>query len=108
MREALAPAVETLREATEWLIACEDPNDRLAGASPYLDMFGTVAGGAYLIRMALAAAAEDRDAWLDAKIDTAAFYAHQIMPRAAGSLPSTQAGASELFAIPVDGLETAR
>ena len=53
-------------------------------------------------------AAEDRDAWLDAKIDTAAFYAHQIMPRAAGWLPSTQAGASELFAIPVDGLETAR
>ena len=108
MRDALAPAVETLRDATGWLIACEDPNDRLAGASPYLDMFGTVAGGAYLIRMALAAAAEDRDAWLDAKIDTAAFYAHQIMPRAAGWLPSTQAGASELFAIPVDGLETAR
>ena len=108
MREALAPAVAALHEATEWLISCEDPNDRLAGASPYLDMFGTVAGGAYLIRMALAAAAEERDAWLDAKINTAAFYAHQILPRAAGWLPSTSAGASELFAVPIDGLETAR
>jgi alkylation response protein AidB-like acyl-CoA dehydrogenase len=107
MREALSPAVAALREATEWLISREDPNDRLAGASPYLDMFGTVAGGAYLMRMALAAAAEERDAWLDAKIDTAAFYAHQILPRAAGWLPSTKAGASELFAIPVDGLGTA-
>lgn len=108
MREALAPAVAALREATEWLLSCEDSTDRLAGASPYLDMFGTVAGGAYLIRMALAAAAEERDAWLDAKINTAAFYAHQILPRTAGWLPATSAGASELFAIPVDGLETAR
>ena len=108
MREALVPALAALREATEWLITSDDPNDRLAGASPYLDMFGTVAGGAYLIRMALAAAAEDRDAWLEAKIDTAAFYANQIMPRAAGWLPSTTAGASELFAIPAGSLETAR
>lgn len=108
MRKALAPAVAALREATEWLISCEDPNDRLAGASPYLDMFGTVAGGAYLIRMALAAAAEDRDAWLDAKIDTAAFYAHQVLPRSTGWLSSSTAGAAELFAIPVDGLEAAR
>ena len=108
MREALIPAVAALREATEWLIACEDPNDRLAGASPYLDMFGTVAGAAYLMRMALAAAAEERDPWLEAKIDTAAFYANQILPRAAGWLPSTRAGASELFAIPADGLETVR
>ena len=108
MREALAPAVAALREATEWLITCDDPNDRLAGASPYLDMFGIVAGGGYLIRMALAAAAEERDPWIDAKIDTAAFYAHQILPRAAGWLSSSTAGASELFAIPVDGLEAAK
>ena len=108
MREALAPAVAALREATEWLITCDDPNDRLAGASPYLDMFGIVAGGGYLIRMARAAAAEERDPWIDAKIDTAAFYAHQILPRAAGWLSSSTAGASELFAIPVDGLEAAK
>ena len=105
IREPLAAAVAALREATEWLNACEDPNDRLAGATPYLDMFGTVAGGAYLARLAIAAAGEDRDDWLDAKIDTAVFYAHQILPRAAGWLPSVKAGAAELFAIPVDRLE---
>ena len=108
MQGALTPAVAALREATEWLIACERPDDRLAGATPYLEMFGTVAGGVYLMRLALAAAAEDRDAWLDAKIDTAAFYAGQILPRVAGWVPSVTAGATELYAVPIAGLETAR
>ena len=108
IREPLATAVAALREATEWLIACEDPNDRLAGATPYLDMFGTVAGGTYLARLAIAAAAENSDAWTDAKIDTAVFYVHQIVPRAAGWLPSVTAGAEELLGIPVTALETAR
>ena len=108
MREPLAAAVAALGEATEWLNAAEDPNDRLAGATPYLDMFGTVAGGAYLARLALAAAAENRDEWIEAKIATAVFYAHQILPRTAGWLPSVTAGASELFAIPVGGLEPSR
>ena len=108
IREPLAAAVAPLREATEWLLACEDPNDRLAGATPYLDMFGTVAGGAYLARLAIAAAGEDRDEWMEAKIDTAVFYAHQILPRAAGWLSSITAGAGELFAVPVEGLEPSR
>ena len=108
IRAPLTTAVAALREATEWLMSCEDPNDRLAGATPYLDMFGTVAGGAYLARLAIAAAAENSDAWTDAKIDTAVFYVHQVLPRAAGWLPSVTAGAGELLAIPVTALETAR
>jgi 3-(methylthio)propanoyl-CoA dehydrogenase len=108
MHAALSPALSALREATEWLIACSDPNDRLAGATPYLDLFGTVAGGMYLMRLALAAENESGDAWFDAKINTAVFYANQILPKAAGWVPSVTAGANELFAIPVAGLETAR
>ena len=108
IREPLTAAVDALREATDWLNACENPNDRLAGATPYLDMFGTVAGGAYLARLAIAAAGEGRDDWVEAKIATAVFYAHQILPRAAGWLPSVKAGSAELFAIPVDGLEATR
>jgi len=108
IRTPLAAAVAALREATEWLIACEDPNDRLAGATPYLDMFGTVAGGAYLARLAIAAAAEERDEWIEAKIDTAVFYANQILPRGAGWLPSVTAGAAQLFAVPVTSFEAAK
>ncbi|MEA2009646.1 MAG: acyl-CoA dehydrogenase family protein [Actinomycetota bacterium] len=105
---ALAANVEALREATEWLLTCEDPNDRLAGATPYLRMFGVVAGGYYLARLALAAAAAEPDPWFEAKIDTASFYAEQLLPTASGLLPSVKAGAGGLFSIPVEGLETAK
>jgi hypothetical protein len=108
MGKSLTASVEALRDATEWLLACEDANDRLAGATPYLKMFGIVAGGYYLARLALAAAAEETDPWLEAKIDTAAFYADQLLPTASGLLPSVKAGAGGLFSIPVEGLETAK
>ena len=90
------------------LLSSEDPNDRLAGATPYLKMFGIVAGGYYLARLALAAASEKADPWLDAKIDTAAFYAEQLLPTASGLLPSVKAGAAGLFSVPVECLETAK
>lgn len=98
----------TLSDATEWLLACEDPNDRLAGATPYLKMFGIIAGGYYLARLALAATAEGGDSWLDAKINTGAFYAEQLLPTAFGLLPSVKAGAAGLFSVPIEGLETAK
>ncbi len=108
MGATLGEGVSALEEATEWLLATDDPNDRLAGATPYLEMFGTVAGGYYLARLALAASAEEPDPWYEAKIDTAAFYAAQLLPRASGLLPSVTAGASDLFAIPVDALGVSR
>jgi len=108
MGAALGEGVGVLWEATEWLLDADDVNDRLAGATPYLEMFGTVAGGYYLARLALAAAAEDSDPWYEAKIDTSAFYAGHLLPRAAGLLPSVTAGADGLFAIPIEGLETSR
>jgi len=106
--ESLVAGVASLNDATEWLLSSEDPNDQLAGASPYLRMFGIVAGGYYLARLALAAASEDDDPWFEAKIDTAAFYAEQLLPIASGLLPSVEAGAAGLFSIPIEGLETAK
>jgi len=108
MGDALGDAVGTLEEATERLLAAGDPNDRLAGATPYLEMFGTVAGGYYLARLALAATVEESDPWYEAKIDTAAFYAAHLLPRAAGFLSSVTAGADGLFAVPVDALGVSR
>jgi alkylation response protein AidB-like acyl-CoA dehydrogenase len=104
----LLAGTASLSDATEWLLACEDPNDRLAGATPYLKMFGIIAGGYYLARLALAATAEDGDSWLDAKINTSAFYAEQLLPTAFGLLPSVKAGAAGLFSVPIEGLETAK
>ena len=86
----------TLREATEWLLAnaAADPNNALAGATPYLRMMGIVTGGWLLTRAALAAAELRRgdgggfDAeFLEQKLVTARFFATQVLPQAAGLLP---------------------
>jgi hypothetical protein len=106
--ESLASGIAGLRETTKWLLAAADPNDGLAGATPYLRQFGIVAGGYYLARQADVAAEllgqDGDDQWLQAKIDTCRFYADQILPQAAGCAPAAIAGADQLFAIDPDML----
>lgn len=106
--ESLASGVAGLRETTKWLLAAADPNDGLAGATPYLRQFGIVAGGYYLARQAAVAAEllvqNGEDRWLRAKIDTCRFYADQILPQAAGCAPAAIAGADQLFAVDADML----
>jgi len=53
----LRDAIESLHNATYWLLARlkDDPDAALAGATPYLRMFGHVAGGCLLAHEALAA-----------------------------------------------------
>ena len=103
----LQDAVGPLREATTWLLtnAREDPNNGLAGATPYLEMIGIVTGGWLLTRAALAAAAladGDHDGFspefLAQKLVTARFYATQILPTAAGLLSAVTAGPADLYA----------
>ncbi|MDJ0496907.1 MAG: acyl-CoA dehydrogenase C-terminal domain-containing protein [Acidimicrobiia bacterium] len=106
--ESLAAGVAGLRETTDWLMAASDPNDGLAGAAPYLRQFGVVAGGYYLARQAAVAGEllneNGDDPWLQAKIDTARFYAAQILPQAVGCAPAVTAGSGQLFAIDSDML----
>jgi alkylation response protein AidB-like acyl-CoA dehydrogenase len=106
---SLAASVTALREATEWIVAV-DPDDALAGATPYLRMFGVVLGGWLMARQALAARARrpvapaDQAAFLDAKVTTARFYCTQLLPAAAGLLPAVTAGAGDLLGLPTDQL----
>jgi 3-(methylthio)propanoyl-CoA dehydrogenase len=105
VRSALARGVSTLREATGWIASRgpAEPNDALAGATPYLRLFGLVTGGWLLARSALAASRRLRHAsgsdavFLKDKIGTARFYAEQLLPQAAGLLPAVTAGAGPLF-----------
>ena len=106
----LADAVDALTEATEWLldrgVKGSEPMDVLAGATPYLRMFGTVVGGYLLARQAAAATrlldtggdGYDTD-FLRAKVATAKFYAEQLLPQARGLLGAVVAGHDDLFAI---------
>jgi len=107
IQPALANGVSVLREATDWILSRGpvEPNDALAGATPYLRLSGLIIGGWLMARSALAASrllrtAGDADAaFLREKIGTACFYAEQLLPQAAGLLPAVTAGAGPLFQI---------
>ena len=111
IRAGLAGGVAALDRATEWLLACDDATDVLAGASPYLMLFGTVAGAHYMARMAMVASElldGGDDPWLRAKVDTAAFYAEQLLPRVAGLPAAVGAGARTMFAIDPETMGVAK
>ncbi len=105
IQPALADGVGVLREATDWILSRgpAEPNDVLAGATPYLRLAGLVIGGWLMARSALTASqllrtAAGADAvFLRDKIATARFYAGQLLPQAAGLLPAVTAGAEPLF-----------
>jgi 3-(methylthio)propanoyl-CoA dehydrogenase len=111
MRAALADSVAHLATTTEWVMTngLGDPVQALAGATPYLRMFGIVTGGWLMARQALAARADldggaDDAGYLGAKISTARYYCEQVLPTAAGLSPSIQAGASVLYEVDGDTL----
>jgi alkylation response protein AidB-like acyl-CoA dehydrogenase len=103
IRTNLAAAVSSLRDATNHLAAA-DTIDRLAGAAPYLRLFGIVTGGWLMARQALAASrrlasGSTETDFLRAKLVTANFYCEQLLPQASGLVPATTAGAADLMAL---------
>jgi len=111
IQSALADGVGVLREATDWILSRGpvEPNDALAGATPYLRLSGLVIGGWLMARSALAAsrllhtAGGAEAVFLQEKIGTACFYAEQLLPQAASLLPAVTAGAGPLFQIDLSG-----
>ena len=101
IRKHFAPAIDALAETTAWIVESwdSDPARTIAGAVPYLKLFGTVAGGWIMARAALAAQGRlDRrdgdEGFNRAKLATAAFYAEQYLPGAAGLVPAVRGGAT--------------
>ena len=93
---SLSAALDALAEGADHLLSgTGDPNQQLAGATPYCTMFGTVAGGAMMAEAALVAARSGNHE----KQVTARFYLEQLLPTATGLLPAVKAGAADLFAI---------
>src|SRR5690606_38996148 len=75
LADALGAAVDDARRATEWLLAAS-PEDRLAGASPYLRLLGVVTGGWFQARTFLAQGAGAR------RRAEARFYLLELLPQA--------------------------
>jgi 3-(methylthio)propanoyl-CoA dehydrogenase len=100
----LSAALDILETATQGLIdnSATDVEKALAGATPYLRLFGITAGGAILARGALAAQkalttdGADKD-FLNAKRQTAQFYAENILSQTESLLPSILYGHSAIL-----------
>lgn len=108
LADLAAPLLETtaaLRQATRGLLDClnRDPNSALAGATPYLRMFGTVLGGWFHLRSAIAATdllARDQGGatFLESRVGLARFYCRQILPQASSLLEAVLAPVEDLAA----------
>ncbi|MDH3190047.1 MAG: acyl-CoA dehydrogenase, partial [Acidimicrobiia bacterium] len=97
-RTELASAVDGLEETSKWLLERLEAgtiDDALAGATPYLEQFGTVLGGWLMARSAVAAlnTGQQSDFTRD-KVITARFYGEHLLPRAAGLLATVTGGST--------------
>ncbi|HEY7564068.1 MAG TPA: acyl-CoA dehydrogenase, partial [Acidimicrobiia bacterium] len=99
LEEAGAALSNSTRHQLELLAS--DPEQALAGATPYLAMFGTVLGGWFHLRSALAAnslltAGEGDPAFLASRIGLARFYCRQLLPKVHSYAAAADAPLSDL------------
>ncbi len=102
--ERLGEAVDALERATDWLLEAlaDRPDAALAGATPYLKLFGIASGGCGLAHGALAEArANGSDA--GGRVTTARFFAEAVCPQASGLADIVTTGADAVLASEVLG-----
>ncbi|HMK69820.1 MAG TPA: acyl-CoA dehydrogenase, partial [Xanthobacteraceae bacterium] len=94
----LKDAVDSLTRATGWMLAHleNDSEQALAGATPYLRLFGVTAGGCLLAQQALAALRRGADG--AGRISLARFFAENFSVQAAGLERTVVEGAPGLIA----------
>jgi alkylation response protein AidB-like acyl-CoA dehydrogenase len=99
LRQQLRDGVDALATASESLLASyrARPEHALAGAVPYLRLFGTVTAGWLMTKSAIAACRQrDTDAahreFCDGKLVTARFFAEHSLATAQGLLPAIAGG----------------
>jgi alkylation response protein AidB-like acyl-CoA dehydrogenase len=105
LADHLADAVAAGQRATAWLrarLATGEHDDALAGATPFLELMGTLSGGWLMARSWLAAdslfsSRQGDEEFLTAKKATAAFYLNQLLPRTAGLEPAVTGGSEPLY-----------
>jgi alkylation response protein AidB-like acyl-CoA dehydrogenase len=96
----LGEAAAIVRETTDALNESDSVSFRMAGASPYLEMLGSLCGGYYLARQALRALPDaDSDAWMAAKVATTKFYMANLLGNVHGLASAATSGDEMLFAI---------
>jgi len=89
----LGEAVDSLERATLWLLAQKGSDSALAGATPYLRLFGNAAGGCMLAEQALVALRNGDGA---GRAALARFFAENIAVQASGLERSVTEGADSI------------
>jgi acyl-CoA dehydrogenase len=104
MAEKLNEAVTALTEATRWMggMLQSNPDAAMAGAVPYLRLFGITAGGAYLAKGALAAVRGTGVGNPDAAVALARFFAKTQATAATGLKEAVIGGADATLALTPD------
>ncbi len=104
MADKLAEAVNALAEATRWMGATlqKNPDAAMAGAVPYLRLFGITAGGVYLAKGALAAARGTAVGSPEAAVALARFFAKTQATAATGLKETVMNGADATLALTPD------
>ncbi|MBZ0216330.1 MAG: acyl-CoA dehydrogenase C-terminal domain-containing protein, partial [Fimbriimonadaceae bacterium] len=83
----------------------DDMAQALAGATPYLRMFGLTAGAVYLARGALAATAGDGNAnAVPGAVATARYFAEYLLPETLGLKGTVMHGGEALLSVTPDQL----
>ncbi|MBM9593334.1 acyl-CoA dehydrogenase [Roseitranquillus sediminis] len=91
-------AAEMLRETVEWLVARPDPDDRFAGAFPFLHAFARVLGSHFHLKAAVA------EGGAGPRTALAAFYIRRLLPEHAAHCAHAREGAEGLYALTADDL----
>jgi acyl-CoA dehydrogenase len=97
----LSDAVDSLDRATTWLLGAP-PDAALAGATPYLRLFASAAGGCALAEEALAALRIE-DAGAPGRVALARFFAENIAVQAGGLETTVTEGADSVSHIALSG-----
>ncbi|KQI68254.1 acyl-CoA dehydrogenase [Loktanella sp. 3ANDIMAR09] len=99
LAEAVWQAAADMSEATDWLVARSDMQDRFAGAVPYQSAFARVLGAHAHLRAAM-----QND---PARQRLARFYITRLLPEVTGLLAHVRTGATDLMAVTPEDLAVA-
>ena len=103
IRKALAEGIKAAEECVQFIVSAKDPRAPFAGAVPFLELMGIVAGGWQMARAALAAEkASGDDSFHKAKIATARFYADHVLVQAPALRNTVVNGSTGVMALSED------
>jgi alkylation response protein AidB-like acyl-CoA dehydrogenase len=109
IRGALAAGAAAVGESVDYIVANagKDVMATFAGAVPFLKLMGVVAGGWQMARAALAAEknlGSGDNAFLEAKLATARFFADQVLVQAPALRDTVVKGSTAVMAVPEESM----